>query len=180
MSTMASCPPTSWKWTWSSGRRWSAASTSASASKTAERPLGDPVGERGPPRPARRCAPWVRTTDVVAARRWPGCRRCRPAAPPRPRASQPPTGEPVEEARGPRRGRRRRRRGSPGPCRRRCRRSSGTRRPPPSLRRSRSREEPGDGAGGAVPVVDADDGDARRRRRPAWPSRAVTPSRAAP
>ena len=62
MSMMASCPPTSWKWTWSIGRRCSADSTSASRWNTARARCGHPGRQGGLGRSAPRSAPWVRTT----------------------------------------------------------------------------------------------------------------------
>ena len=47
MSMMASCPPTSWKWTWSTGRRCSRASTSARTREGGQGPAGHPVGQAG-------------------------------------------------------------------------------------------------------------------------------------
>ena len=68
-STMASTPPTSWKWTCSGGRRWSRPSTSASAAKVA--------CTRSLTRGGRRASsttpmmwPYVRTTAESSTSTW--------------------------------------------------------------------------------------------------------------
>ena len=61
MSMIASCPPTSWKCTWSTGRRCSADSTAASERNTASARSVTRVGSAAS---SMRAAmdPWVRTT----------------------------------------------------------------------------------------------------------------------
>ena len=131
-STIASMPPTSWKWIASGSVRWSSASAAASTPNTASARVAHPLGERRlaehrPDREPRAAVPALvvrggRQVDVDLGGRHPAPQDRfgfdRPALHRERPAHRVDLG----------RGRRRRRRARRGPCRRRSRRSSGTRR----------------------------------------------------
>ena len=127
-STMVSCPPTSWKWICSTGRRWRRGLDLGQRRRRCRAPGPPPGRAGGPPRPAPRCASRCAPPRCRAPSRRHGWRRSRLAARARASRSHPLIGSRSQQGHAPRRSRRRRRAGCRAPCRRRPRRSSGTRR----------------------------------------------------
>ena len=91
-STMASRPPTSWKWTCSGGRRWRRPSASASASKVASARRRTRSGSRASSTSAAMCAGGAHDRRLLGVHDGPWS----PPMPPRSTGSassaQPPTG----------------------------------------------------------------------------------------